>query len=98
MTINKQVNGDELTIALEGTLDTTSAPELQQVLDDSMGDVRSIVFDFTKVSYISSFGLRVLLYAHKNMNNKGGIKIININELVREVFDVTGFSDILNIE
>ena len=98
MTINKTLNEDELVYAVEGTIDTTTAPELQEDLDASMGDVRSIVFDFTDVTYISSAGLRVLLHAHKIMNNKGGVKIKNINDIVHEVFEVTGFSDILNIE
>ncbi|MBO4395760.1 MAG: STAS domain-containing protein [Eubacterium sp.] len=98
MTINKNKNGDELVYSLEGTLDTTTAPDLQKDLDESMGDVRSIVFDFTDITYISSAGLRVLLHAHKFMNNKGGVKIININDIVQEVFEVTGFIDILNIE
>ena len=98
MTINKTLNGDELVYSVEGTIDTTTSPELQKDLDASMGDIRSIVFDFTDVTYISSAGLRVLLHAHKNMNNKGGVKIRNINDLVHEVFEVTGFSDILNIE
>ena len=98
MTINKTLNGDELVYSVEGTIDTTTSPELQKDLDASMGDVHSIVFDFTNVTYISSAGLRVLLHAHKIMNNKGGVKIKNINDLVHEVFEVTGFSDILNIE
>ena len=98
MTINKSQNGDELVYALEGALDTTTSPDLQEDLDESMGGVHSIVFDFTDLNYISSSGLRVLLHAHKNMNNKGGVKIKNINEIVREVFEVTGFIDMLNIE
>lgn len=98
MTINKTRNGNALTIALEGRLDTVTSPELEQELKNSLDAIESLILDFTKLDYISSAGLRVLLSAHKTMSKKGGMKITNVNEIVKEVFDVTGFADILNIE
>ena len=98
MTINKTLNGKQLTIALEGRLDTTTAPELEQVLKESLDSADALTMDFSKLDYISSAGLRVLLSAHKTMSRKGGMKVTNVNEIVEEVFDVTGFADILTIE
>jgi anti-anti-sigma factor len=98
MTITKTQNGTGLEIALEGRLDTMTAPELEAELNQSMGSAESLTLDFSKLDYISSAGLRVLLSAHKAMSGKGGMKVTNVNEIVREVFDVTGFSDILTIE
>ena len=98
MTINKKMEGKELTVALEGRLDTVTAPELEAALKESMGNADSLTLDLTKLDYISSAGLRVLLSAHKTMAGKGGMKITHVNEIVAEVFDVTGFADILNIE
>ena len=85
-------------IALEGRLDTMTAPELEKELNQSLSGADSLTLDFSKLEYISSAGLRVLLSAHKMMNNKGGMKVTNVNEIVQEVFEVTGFADILNIE
>ena len=97
MIITKTQTGNALSIALEGRLDTTSSPELEKEL--SLNDIEVLVLDFEKLDYISSAGLRVLLSAQKAMSKKEGtMKIIHANEMVREVFDVTGFSDILNIE
>ncbi len=98
MTITKKQNGAALEIALEGRLDTTTAPELETELKDALGGADTLTLDFGKLDYISSAGLRVLLSAHKVMAPKGGMKVVNVNEIVREVFDVTGFSDILTIE
>ena len=98
MTINKNLNGTQLTIALEGRLDTTTAPELEQTLKESLDNANELTMDFSKLDYISSAGLRVLLSAHKAMSKKGGMKVTNVNEIVKEVFDVTGFADILTIE
>ena len=98
MTINKAINGNTLEIALEGRLDTMTAPELEAELNQSLPGADRLVLDFSKLEYISSAGLRVLLSAHKSMSGKGGMKIIHANEIVLEVFDVTGFSDILTIE
>ena len=98
MTITKQQNGSALTIALEGRLDTVTSPELEKELKVSLNGADSLILDFSKLDYISSAGLRVLLSAHKTMSSKGGMKVQNVNEIVREVFDVTGFADILTIE
>ncbi len=98
MKITKSMNGTALNIALEGRLDTTTAPELEHELKDSMNDATELTLDFSKLDYISSAGLRVLLSAHKVMSKKGGMKVTNVNEIVSEVFDVTGFADILTIE
>lgn len=98
MEIRKEMNGTTLTIALEGRLDTVTAPDLEAALREELDKAEALVFDFTKLEYISSAGLRVLLSAHKAMASKGGMKVTHVNEIVGEVFDVTGFSDILNIE
>lgn len=98
MTITKNQNGNALTLAVEGRLDTMTAPELEAELKASMDAAESLILDFSKLDYISSAGLRVLLSAHKVMSAKGGMKVTNVNEIVQEVFDVTGFADILTIE
>ncbi len=98
MTINKKANGTALEIALEGRLDTMTAPELEAELNQSLAGAESLTLDFSKLDYISSAGLRVLLSAHKAMSAKGGMKVTNVNEIVQEVFEVTGFADILDIE
>lgn len=98
MTINKTENGSVMTISLEGRLDTTTSPALEKELNEVLPNINELVFDFSKLEYISSAGLRVLLTAHKVMSRKGGMKVTNVNEIVQEVFDVTGFSDILTIE
>lgn len=97
MTITKMLNGNELTMAVEGRLDTMTAPELETELKKSMDSAESLVLDFGNLDYISSAGLRVLLSAHKVMSGKGGMKVTKVNEIVQEVFDVTGFADILTI-
>ncbi len=97
MTISKKLNGTGLEIALEGRLDTMTAPELEKELNASLDAVDALTLDLASLDYISSAGLRVLLSAHKIMSRKGGMKITNANEIVNEVFDVTGFSDILTI-
>ena len=98
MTINRQLDGNKLTLSLEGRLDTLTAPELEEEIKRSLGSADSLTLDFGKLDYISSAGLRVLLNAHKLMQSKGGMKVTHINEIVREVFEVTGFSSILSIE
>ena len=97
MTINKLLSGDSLTLAVEGRLDTLTAPELEAEINQSAEGINRLVLDFAKLDYVSSAGLRVLLSAHKKMQAKGGMKIVHINEIVREVFEVTGFANILNI-
>ena len=98
MKITKTLNGTNLNIALEGRLDTTTAPELEKELKESMDGADALTLDFGKLDYISSAGLRVLLSAHKAMMKKSGMKVVNVNEIVNEVFEVTGFADILTIE
>ena len=98
MTIERNQNGSTLMIALHGRLDTNTAPDLENVLKESMDSATELILDFSRLDYISSAGLRVLLFAHKAMNRKGGMKVTHANEMVKEVFDVTGFSDILTIE
>ena len=97
MNITKKLNGNEMEIALEGRLDTMTAPQLEAELG-SLDKAESLVLDCTKLDYISSAGLRVLLSAHKIMCGKGGMKVTGINEIVREVLEVTGFTDILTVE
>ena len=98
MTITKELNGTELKIALEGRLDTMTAPELEAELNQNLENVETLILDLSKLEYISSAGLRVLLAAHKRMSAKGRMKVLHVNESISEVFDVTGFSDILMIE
>ena len=98
MTINKTANGQTLAIALEGRLDTTTAPELEAVLKDSLEGINDLTFDFEKLDYISSAGLRVLLSTQKIMSKQGEMKILHVSDVIMEIFDVTGFSDILTIE
>ena len=98
MKINKTIENGKACYALEGRLDTTTAPELEKALKDDLGSIDALTLDFSNLEYISSAGLRVLLSAHKAMSGKGGMKVTNVSELVREVFDVTGVSDILVIE
>lgn len=98
MTINKTLNGTNLIIALEGRLDTTTAPQLETEVKSTLSDVKDLTFDFSRLDYISSAGLRVLLSAQKVMNKQGNMRITNVNETIMEVFDVTGFVDILTIE
>lgn len=98
MQITKELNGNALTLAVAGRLDTVTAPELEKELQNSLESVETLTLDFSKLDYISSAGLRVLLSAHKVMSRKGGMKVTGANEVVREVFDVTGFADILTLE
>ena len=97
MNITKKLNGNEMEIALEGRLDTMTAPQLEAELG-SLDKAESLVLDCTKLDYNSSAGLRVQLSAHKIMCGKGGMKVTGINEIVREVLEVTGFTDILTVE
>ena len=98
MTITKTKNDAALTLALEGRLDTTTAPELEAVLKESLTGITQLTMDLDKLEYISSAGLRVLLSAQKIMNRQGSMKLIHVGEIVMEVFEVTGFTDILTIE
>ena len=96
--IEKKKDNEKLTMTLEGRLDTNTAPELEEALSNVDDDVTELVFDLEKLDYISSAGLRVLLSAQKMMNEKGVMKVINASDDVLEIFEVTGFSDILTIE
>lgn len=99
MTINKTANGSELTIALEGRLDTNTSPALETELKAVLEGAGSLVFDLAQLTYVSSAGLRVLLRAQKAMNAKrGAMTIRNCNADIMDIFEVTGFVDILNIE
>ncbi len=98
MNISKTKNGEELTIAIEGRLDTTTAPELDDVVKGEIEGITKLVFDFAKLDYISSAGLRVLLSSQKIMNKQGSMVVKNVSEEVNEIFEVTGFQDILSIE
>ena len=98
MRIVKTDNGTALTIALEGRLDTTTAPELEKEIKASLNGITDLKLDLEKLEYISSAGLRVLLSAQKIMNKQGSMKLSGVNDVVMEVFEVTGFADILTIE
>ena len=98
MDINKSVEGKTLTLALTGRLDTSTAPQLETELRDSLPGISSLILDFQALEYLSSAGLRVILTAQKTMNRQGSMVIRNVNETIMEVFEVTGFSDILTIE
>ena len=98
MTIEKKVNGNALEIAVEGRLDTMTAPELEAELGKSLDSAETLTLDFSKLEYISSAGLRVLLSAQKRMMKQGEMKVTHVSETIMEIFEVTGFSDILTIE
>ena len=98
MTIDKIANGNELTITLTGRLDTTTSPKLEAELKQSIGGVETLIFDFAALEYLSSAGLRVLLGAQKIMNKQGHMIVKNVNETIAEIFEVTGFADILDIQ
>lgn len=98
MTINKDLNGTSLVIKVEGRLDTTTAPQLEAELKESLDGISELELDFAALEYISSAGLRVVLSAQKIMNKQGKMVVRNINETVMDVFEVTGFVDILTIE
>ena len=98
MTINKTEDGTTLVLALEGRLDTTTAPELEAVLKESLDGVGTLVLDMEGLVYLSSAGLRVILGAQKQMNRQGNMVVRYVNDTIMEVFEVTGFTDILTIE
>jgi len=98
MTIEKNAAGSVLTLKVIGRLDTTTAPQLEAEISSSIDGVKELVLDFAALEYVSSAGLRVLLGAQKKMNVQGSMKILNVNESIMEVFEITGFVDILTIE
>ena len=99
MTINSTKDGSKLTVALEGRLDTTTAPELEEELTKYNDEIDDITLDFSSLEYISSAGLRVLLGEQKAMSKKGGKMLVkNVNDTIMEVFEITGFTDVITIE
>ena len=98
LNINKTIEDGIAKFNLEGRLDTVTAPDFETELKGTIGDVKNLMLDFEKLEYISSAGLRVLLAAQKMIGQEGSMKLINVNEIIMEIFDVTGFTDILTIE
>lgn len=96
--VEKKSEGKNVTLVLSGRLDTYTAPELEAEVNSGIEGTENLIFDLTELDYISSAGLRVLLSALKMMSKQGSMKITNVNESVMEIFDITGFSDILTIE
>lgn len=97
MEINKTKNNEELIVKVTGRLDSAGAPELEESLKNDLENLKSLVFDFADLEYISSAGLRVLLSCQKVMNQKGSMVVKNVNQSIKEIFDITGFADILTI-
>ena len=98
MTIEKKINGESATLIVSGRLDTQTAPELEAELDSVLSGLKELTFDMTNLEYVSSAGLRVILKAQKAMNAQGSMKLTGVNDSIMEVFDITGFLDILTIE
>ncbi len=98
MTITKNLEGKKLTVALEGRLDTGTSPQLEAELKTAVNGIEELVLDLANLEYMSSAGLRVLLSAQKVMNRQGSMKVIHVNETISEIFEITGFSEILTIE
>ena len=98
MTIEKKIIGDAATLIVSGRLDTQTAPELEAELDAVLSGLKELTFDMTNLEYVSSAGLRVILKAQKAMNAQGSMKLTGVNDSIMEVFDITGFLDILTIE
>ena len=98
MTIEKKLSNDSATFIISGRLDTQTAPELENELDSILSGLKELIFDMTNLEYVSSAGLRVILKAQKAMNTQGSMKLTGVNDSIMEVFDITGFLDILTIE
>lgn len=98
MTINMKKDNEKLTVILEGRLDTTTAPQLENELKENITNVKELIFDFAGVEYISSAGLRIILSMQKIMSNQGKMIVRNANETVMEVFEITGFLEIISVE
>jgi anti-sigma B factor antagonist len=98
MNIEKVCNGNEAVLKVSGRLDTTTAPSLEAAITETVSACASLVLDFAGLEYISSAGLRVILKAQKAMAAKGGMKLLHVNETIMEIFEITGFTDILTIE
>ena len=98
MTIEKTTENEKVTLTVSGRLDTTTAPELEAALYEVLENTKELIFNLENLEYISSAGLRVILKAQKSMNTKGSMKLTGVNDSIMEVFDITGFLDILTIE
>ena len=98
MDIEKQKDGKKLNIKLVGRLDTKTAPKLKESLEDSLNGVEELTFDLSELIYVSSAGLRIILSTQKTMNKQGSMKVTNVQDIVMEVFESTGFVDVLTIE
>ena len=98
MTVTKTFEDKILNVKVEGRLDTATAPALEEELSEVMDDAEELVFDLEGLEYMSSAGLRILLATQKKMALKGGMKVVNVNDVIMEIFEITGFSDILTIE
>ncbi|MBR0413649.1 MAG: STAS domain-containing protein [Clostridia bacterium] len=98
MTIHKTIEGSKMTLGIEGRLETTTASSLEAVIRNELEGITDLTFDFSQLEYISSAGLRVILAAQKIMNTQGSMKVTGANEIVMEVFELTGFADIITIE
>ena len=98
MTIEKKLGNESATLIVSGRLDTQTAPELENELDAVLAGLKELTFDMTNLEYVSSAGLRVILKAQKAMNAQGSMKLTGVNDSIMEVFDITGFLDILTIE
>ena len=96
--INRKTDGQTMTVMLEGRLDTTTAPQLETEMKENLNGVQELILDFEKLEYISSAGLRVLLSTQKTMTKQGSMKLIHVSDVISEIFEVTGFADILTIE
>ena len=98
MTVEKITNGDSLTLRVEGRVDTTNAKEFEEIITNSLDGVKNLIMDFESLEYISSAGLRVILMVIKTMKKQGSMSVINANEMVKEIFEVTGFSDLMEVK
>ena len=98
MTIEKSLNNTQMTLSVIGRLDTSTAPQLEKVISEDLNNVTELIIDCKALEYVSSAGLRIILKAQKKMSAVGGMKVVNVNEPIMEVFEITGFSDILTIE
>ena len=98
MVINVHKEGEKLVLSPEGRIDTVTAPEFSKAIEDNIDGIKELVIDFEKLEYISSAGLRVLLTTQKNMSKVGSMKLIHVSDVIMDVFNITGFVDILTIE
>ena len=98
MIIEKQVTDSAMTIKVIGRLDSVTSPQLEEITSKELEGITDLTFDFSELEYISSAGLRVILISQKTMNNQGKMRVTGINQEVRDIFEVTGFVDIIDVE